>query len=354
MGTVPAGKTGYYISDLMPPGTFSTSEEITAKGSAGELEGSFGLGFTNDEIPFNTSTALHDMLVGFLCFDYVYLPFAALGPAHNLIGSELFWEVIRTDALRFIHSESKIGALFRKGEVIGDLGNVEGGTSAGPEPAPISDLIRRVLVPVQSKEKEAERLFKELERRTPVYRKSVQINLPSLVRGALVMPRISRLLGISDAILPTQVPRWLRHPYLRLAHLVQTAAICAEYKIQAAKLPFGGPQLTSAAFGVQAAELPADHLASYTFSGVFNTDLGGLVLQDMSIFRQVLHFRHSADGQSFRREIASVLAVDAGHELRASVDAGLKRTIPLGVTERAQQAWPFAWVISTPTFFLLN
>ncbi len=177
--------------------------------------------------------------------------------------------------------------------------------------------------------------MEELERRTVVYERADEIGLPSLVRSALLMPEVSRLLGIGDAILPTKAPRWLRYPYLRLAHLVQTAALCAEYRIQAAKLPFGGACLTSAAFGVQPAELQADHLASYLSSGNFNSDLGALLLQDMSILRTILRFRNSPGGESFRREVGQVLAVESGREFNASVNAGLKRTIPLDLLQRA-------------------
>jgi SEC-C motif len=150
------------------------------------------------------------------------------------------------------------------------------------------------------------------------------------------MPAVARLLGVGDAILPIQTPRWLRFPYLRLGHLVETSAICSEYGIQAAKVSFGGVQLTSAAFGVQPAELYADHLASYTSTGNFNSDLGALVYQDPLIVRRIMRFRNSSDGEAFRREVGQVLAVGGGAEFRASVDAGLSRTIPPGVLQRAR------------------
>ena len=66
-GVVPIGKTAYYISDLLPPDAF---EEIKAKssGEEAEIEGSFGLGFTVDEVPFRAPTALHDLTVGLILF----------------------------------------------------------------------------------------------------------------------------------------------------------------------------------------------------------------------------------------------------------------------------------------------
>jgi len=190
--------------------------------------------------------------------------------------------------------------------------------------------------PVPGKEKEAQHLFDLTEQRTTIYRRSDEIRLPSLVRGALLMPAVSRLLGIGDAILPTQAPRWLQFSYLRLAHLVQTAALCTEYGIQAAKVPLGGVHLTSAAFGVQATDLHAEHLASYVLAGPYNSDLGGFLQQDMSIVRNILRFRISAEGVSFRQEVGQVLAAEGGREFSASVNAGLSRTIPTEVLQRAK------------------
>jgi hypothetical protein len=140
---------------------------------------------------------------------------------------------------------------------------------------------------------------------------------------------------VADAFVPPQAPKWLRYPYLRLGHLVQTAALCTEYGIQAAKVPFGGVQLTTAAFGIQSADWQADHLASYAVSGAFDSDLGALVQQDMSILRGVVRVRSSAEGESFRRETGQVLAVQSGGAFSASVNAGLSRTIPVAVLQRA-------------------
>lgn len=334
-GAVPLGKTAYFISDLFAPGTWQTSEEIVATNSSNEIEASFGLGFTNDEIPIPVSTALHDIVVGLICFDFVYLPFSALGSAHEVLG-EWFWEFIRLDLLRFIHNEGKLGVVFKKGEAIGELVIAVGGTTNGPEPAPLSVLIRRAVHALPGKEKEAERLFESLERRTSVYRKSKEADFPSLARSALLMPAVSRLLGISDLVLPTQVPRWLRYPYLRLAHLIQTAVLCEEYGIQAAKVPFGGVQLTNAAFGFRPIEMQADHMASYVSSGAYNSDLGALLYGNMSILRNIIWFRGTPEGEAFRRETGEILLRGSGERFNVAVNAGLSRAVPRAILQRAQ------------------
>jgi hypothetical protein len=336
VGAVPPGKTAYFISDLMLPGTWRTSQEITAQGAGGEIEASFGLGFTNDEVAIPFSTALHDMVVGLICFDYIYLPFAVLGAAHILLGSDLFWELVRLDALHFVHSDAAPGVLFRKGEALGAIGDVTRGTTTGPEPLPLPELIRKALTPAPGKERLAEGLFDTLERKTAVYTRYKETNVPGLVRAAVLMPAVSKLLGVGDTILPTQVPRWLRYPYLRLAHLVQTGLLCTEYGIQAAKVPFGGVHLTTAAFGVEPMDIRADHVASYVSSGAFNSDLGALVGSDASLMKRIVGFRASMEGDRFRREIGQVLATQSGREFNASVNAGLSRALPVAVLQRAQ------------------
>jgi hypothetical protein len=149
------------------------------------------------------------------------------------------------------------------------------------------------------------------------------------------MPGVSRLLGIGDAIVPSQVPRWLRYSYLRVAHLVQTAALCGEYGIEATKVSYGGTQLVTAAFGVQPGELSAEQVASYALTRFFNSDLGALVHAQPGILLGILRFRDSADGESFRREVGQALSLSAGREFSASVNAGLKRMIPVDILQKA-------------------
>ena len=336
---VPPGKTAYYISDLQAPGTWSTSAEITAHGKDEDekLEASFGLGFTNDEVPFTVSTALHDLAVALICFDYIYLPLMASGHAFGVLGEEIFRELLQSDVIRFIHDTAQLGVVFyRLQEPIGTIANVTAWEKGSTEPQHVSAILRRTFNPVAGKEREAQHLLDVAERQTTIYRRSNEIDLPFLTRCALVMPAVSGLLGIGSAILPSQAPRWLRYSYLRLAHLVQTAALCTEYGIQAAKVPLGGVHLTSAAFGVQATDLQAEHLASYMLAGPYHSGLGGFLQQDMSIVRQILRFRVSAEGVSLRQEIGQILATQGGREFSAAVNAGLSRTIPTEVLRRAK------------------
>jgi hypothetical protein len=245
-------ETAYFISDFKPPGTWHTSQTAQGESPQGDTkEITVGLGFTNDEIPFRTSTALHDLVVGLICFDLVYLPLFAVGPAHQAVGSQLFWEMIDSDSLRLVHSLHEPAVVF-EGKNPGLFGSISAITvrdKDGAGPRHPLEVIRKQISAAPGKEVEAEALISKLETKVITARYS-ELELPTLVRSSLLMPYISRLLGIGDAILPTQVPRWLIFPYLRMAHLVHTGMICGELGIQAAKVPFGGAQLVSAAFGI--------------------------------------------------------------------------------------------------------
>ena len=333
---VVSDKTAYYISDFTPPGTWQTSQTFTfGDGMEEKGEGSIGLGFTNEEQPFRESTAMHDLCVGLTCFDHVYFAISALGAVHHLVGSELFWELVRSDVVRFIHLVHVPVVIFPPNEIIGDVGVVSITGDPNLHFPTLGEIIHRYVTANPGKEAEAEKLFEMLESKTQVYEAAQAINLPSLIRGALLMPFIAKLLGISSAILPTQAPKWLRFPYLRLGHLVHTAAVCDAFGIQAAKLPFGGTQLTTGAFAVRQAQQYADEFTSYIYSGRFNTDLGVLVMHDVSIIRNILRFRESNTGIGFRAEVHDALMLGTGTEFTAAVDAGLHRSVPPRILEKA-------------------
>jgi hypothetical protein len=213
--------TIYYISDFIPAGTWATSATVKLAKPTGE-EGDFtqageftlGLGFTNDELPFAESTALHDLLVGLICFDYVYLPLFAAGPAHSSLQADRFWRLIDSDCLRFIHMEHEPAAVFTEGELFGRVDLVAiGGVDNASRRSP-SEIIRHQIRPVSGKEAEAEVLFSKLENKTITFRDGLRLEVPSLVRNSLLMPNVASLLGIGDAIVPSQLPKWLTFPYL--------------------------------------------------------------------------------------------------------------------------------------------
>jgi hypothetical protein len=222
-----------------------------------------------------------------------------------------------------------------KGALIGDIGLITLSAQAGGPESP-GVILRRTVKPTVGKEAEGEKLISEVESRIVVFAEGDRMELANLTRAAFMMPDVARLLGIGEAILPSQVPSWLRFPCLRMAHLVQTGAVCDHFGIQAAKIPFGGVRLTSAAFGVQSSVESADHYASYVLSQRFNTDVGAALIAQPAILQTILRFRDTAEGEAFRREVRDQLMANAATEFSASINAGLKKNIPIPILERAR------------------
>lgn len=339
-------ETAYYISDFKPPGTWRTHETVEIKGSDGTTGTlTCGLGFTRDELPIDGFTAMHDFAVGLICFDRVYLPLISLSALFTVVKEALFREIVNSDALRFVHTLHLPAVIYEPGSTFGSLNLVLLRGSAptaleqdtygeNPELA-VREMLSRQVSPASGREDEAKKFIDELENLVHVFRYRDGEGMGSGLTDAFLMPHVSKLLGIGDAILPSQVPLWLKFPYLRMADLVHTGNICSHLGIPAAKVPFGGPQLVSAAFGVQIASEWAESVASYSVSGRFDTNLGAYLTQQPEIIRQLLRFRNSAEGEGFRREVGLALMRETGAEFTASVNAGLKRNIPSNVLQKA-------------------
>ena len=329
-------KSAYFISDFMPPGMWSTANTFEFQRPDGTKgEAAVGLGFTNDEIPFRESTAAHDLIVGLICFDVVYFPLSAAWKVFLLLGDSL-WSLVQSGAIRLIHLQHDPGVLFsEKGALIGDIGLLTLNAKTGAPETP-GAILRRAVKPTAGKETEGEKLISEVESRIVVFAEGDKMELANLTRASFMMPDVARLLGIGEALLPSQVPLWLIFPCLRMAHLIQTGAVCDHFGIHAAKIPFGGVRLTSAAFGVQSSAESADHYASYILSQRFNTDVGAALIAQPAILQAILRFRDTAEGEAFRREVRDQLMANAASEFSASINAGLKKNIPFPILEKAR------------------
>jgi SIR2-like domain/SEC-C motif len=335
---LPAKKTAYFISDLLPAGVWTTS--VTAKAinkNGREITLTVGLGFTNEEMVSHTTTAAHDLVVGLICFDHVYFSLASLGRVHALLGSAFFWRLVQNDIVRFIHLQHEPAVVRGEAELIGDIGLVSVSTATGDAPESPGALIKRQIVLAPGQEKVAEKQLTELESKVAIFDEAGKLELASLVRSSFLMPEVARLLGIGEAITPAQIPEWLKFPCLRMAHLVHTGAVCDRLGFQAARIPFGGVRLTSAAFGVQEASEHADRYASYVLTGKFNTDLGLALLEQPMILEKILIFRNTAEGEAFRDEVRELLLTNDASEFTAAINAGLAKNVPTNLLDKARE-----------------
>lgn len=195
--------------------------------------------------------------------------------------------------------------------------------------------IRRQLKPAAAREGEVEKLFVELSLHVSLF-DDTRFLISNLTRGALLHPSVQRLLGMSDAVLPTNIPRWITFPVIRLAYTIRAGCACEKFGLPATKIAFGGEVLVGAAFAVAAANDWSDSIASYVLTSSFNTELGAFAASNPGIFQSILAFRETPEGISLRREILDELAVNAGTEFVGSVNAGLRRMIPTSVMNSAR------------------
>ena len=333
--------TKYYLADFFPFGKHNTSYNITITGERDSTprEVMIGEGYINGEVTVEGYSALHDLVVGLICFDQVYVKLDDVGKLHDVVGSEIFWRLSEAGAIGLVHIAKNpavtypgvgvyVGGNFGEMEAIE---NVDG--DGAIERRTVGQSLRRIIRPVPGMERQAEVLFDILEKRIFVLSDDGHENG---VESALVNPSVRRLLGISAGVTLESVPRWVAYPVLRLAKVVQTARICEQLGASAARMILGSEHLAGAAFQAQTASEWADSAASYALTGRFDSDLGALVRAESKVLANIISFRESGAGIELRREIASLLKTNESSSLVAAINSGLRQTIPLTLLQKAR------------------
>lgn len=327
----------HLVSDVHPPGTWESSVTLQIeRGNDLPKVVIIGHGISNSELPHTNSTAMHDLIVGLLCFDIVYAPLSSLSRVHVLLGSDIFWEFVKNEYLRFIEWKSDLGIIYPSTTAIsgGELASIFARKKDGSERT-IPELIRKHLLPVPGKEKVAEELFESLESKIEVIDRPKEPHILNLVRGLLLRPSIRNLLGMSGGVLPTSIPRWMMYPVLRLAHVVRIGAACQLLGIASTKLEFGSAGIAGPAFAAASGAVWSDELASYVLSGRFDTDLGKFVIDNPEVLHAIMKFRDTEEGIRLRKEILEQLSLSLGSDFIISINAGLRSIIPPKVLQEA-------------------
>jgi hypothetical protein len=329
--------SGYYISDFTPPGTWTSSQTLTFEVDDGSHQHAIvGQGFAQQELPTSIAWSPRDFLVGLVCFDRVYLPLGALAPLHNFVGGEFFWELAATDAVQFIHLPKEPSCLYESAQSqLCSLGLLGATSESGRIRSPQEE-IRRQITFVRGREAEAERLVRNLEAKILIFDNETW-NVPALARGALLHPSVRRLIGMSDGVRPTDIPRWLVFPALRVAHVVSTAMLCQQFNLAAAKVWFGGEMLVGAIFGLAAARDWAQEAASYVIAGQADVDISPMF--NLTLLKTILKFRETQEGIALRKEALDKLKVNAGSEFVSSVNAGLKGNVGFGPLDKSRRVF---------------
>ena len=346
-----AGSTGigqpnrdsvYFIGDLLPWGKYTTSQTITGKSSSGTRELILGEGYVDGEVVLDNYSALHDVVVGLICFDVTCLSIDHLGRLHKLLGSFWFWRFVEVEAIRLIVPPHAPVVVFPEpGALVGEIKAFElGAKSSTPESfkgQTIAERIRKQLTPFPGKEEIAERQTERLASTTIDLTHALsREQLGQMTRGSIVNPSVRLLLGISGGTPMGAVPRWLAFPVLRLAGVIRQGVICQHIDASATRMLLGSEMLASVAFSASGGSTWTDEAASYVLAGRFNSDLGALIEQQPDLLEGVLRFRESAGGNSFRHEIAERLAENEGGQMVAAVNSGLNEAIPASVLQQAR------------------
>ncbi|MCE7913362.1 MAG: hypothetical protein DYH15_01515 [Nitrosomonas sp. PRO4] len=329
----------YYLADLITPGRSTTSQTFNLEPFPGAIQPHviIGEGYVNGEIEFYNYSALHDIVVGLLCFDVVCVSIDHLTRVHDLLGSEAFWIFVESGSLRLVIPPSvpAIG-FFDKQSPIGDLIMVD--LTLGKKSLPsVSERIRSQILPAAGKENLVEKLFQLLEVSIfDVSESKLSNSVAEKTRGALMNPSIRRMLGVSQGTPRNAIPRWLSFPTLRLAKVISSGIICQHIQASSARMIFGSEKLASVAFSAIEAEQWAQDAASYVLTGRFNSDVGEIIRKNPDLLFGIIKFRESSTGASFRREIAQLLAADNGSQIVTAINSGLNQAIPVAVLQQAR------------------
>jgi SIR2-like domain len=333
----PAKKeSGFYISSFTPSGTHITGQAFEF--GRQDLKGNaiVGLGFVKGELPSAETVAFHDLAVGLICFDHVFLPLRSLPLLHQRGTDAVFWALTDCGAIKFVDIVDEPVYVATPESSTGDIAvlRVQDPEDDGTR-TPMS-VVRKMIKPVPGMEEEAEKRTESLKPWLVQFSNSERRGLPAMVRSALLMPLVSRLLGYSEFVVPNRIPRWLAHPTLRLAHLVQTGLICNELGIRASRVPFGGESLLSAAFSVKPPEETVFDYASFALSGAYGSNLSSFIEAQPKSLLEVLKFRESPEGAVLRREISDRLDTNDGTEFSVAIQGALKRSVPTAVLQSAR------------------
>lgn len=330
-------ESGFYISDFKPSGTYISGQFLELNNPENiRINAIVGLGFVQGELPSTEPVGFHDLAVGLTCFDRVFLPLEAVTAFHDRASSEVFWALLQSGTIKFVDVVHLPFYLSKPENITGDIGVVRVQDPEHVETRTSMSVVRKMLHPAPGKEAEGGALIESLAPHIIQFTDSEPLNLAGMVRNGLLMPDVSRLLGYSDFATPHSIPRWLAYPTLRFAHLMQTGLICSQLDIRAARVPFGGVSLLSAAFSIQRSNETAFDYASFVMSGAFGSNLSAYLERNPRTLLDLLKFRETNEAEALRREVADRLATNDGTEFSTAIEGSLRSAIPKALLQAAR------------------
>jgi hypothetical protein len=346
--------SAHFLAEVYPPGTWQSSQrcELATDDGPTPIIMYSGHGLTNEELPDTLSTAMHDVLVGLLCFDRIYASIKTVSRIVKLLGEQIAIDCISSGVVRFVRSDEEDILIFPEGEYrssgrldAGLMGLGKDGCRSSS-----SDLIRRQIQPNPGKkvaaEKFIEKLCEAVEAKMVDHPDLPEMNISRQVHSLLVRPSIRKMLGMSTATPGNSIPAWLKYPILRLAHVVRLGAQCRSLNVASAKVDYGSDLLATSAFGSSFVTEYAHQIASYVVAGGFSTDLGEYVNYHPEVLGHVLRFRDTKEGRDLRSNVLAHLNLAGGGEVATAINAGLAQFLPLKLLESARLGFSKLFVSS--------
>jgi hypothetical protein len=88
---------------------------------------------------------MHDLTVGLISFDCLYVPLSCAAKLRDLLGSATFWALVKDGIFRFIYFENEPVIVFRSIDDVdgGDIGQIHVSAAEGSGPLTAEEQIRR-------------------------------------------------------------------------------------------------------------------------------------------------------------------------------------------------------------------
>jgi hypothetical protein len=330
-------QSAHLLSHIFPPGTYKSTQSATLTGGVGMI---WGDGLTDAEMPSNISTAMHDIIVGLLCFDTIYAYLWSLGSIQQLVGEKSLTRILLSGALKFVVVPTQDVILYRNSTELNGILNAISFSENSGRALTGSELfdqqVQRILTPRTGADPAFIQAFFDLVKSSSVfYERSAEGNIKGLVGGLLLRESVRRLLGMSGGVSLNALPKWMIYPVLRLAYVVRAGVTCQLLGLASAKLDYGESELAGPAFAASTGSETADGMASYVMTGRFDCDLGTFNLRNEQVLDSILRFRETSQGAALRKEILDKLSLRLGADAVTSVNATLKAAIPSVVLQEA-------------------
>ena len=327
-------ESSYYISDIIAPGTWTSSQTVS-------FEKGFittGMGFNQSEIPKITSSSLQDLAIGVMCFDKTYIKIEMLSKVKNLIGDLLLEKLLKENILNLIHPESQPIILHKNHDDILSVGNanmIRNCITNTGKPLSKEEYINKVLISNPGKEKDAKVFIDKVTKETTTISQDKLHPMAEMTRDLLNYPDVISTLGMSLGTPEKTIPNWLMFPVQRLSYLILDSLICKEIGASSYKSSLGGIELLSATFGIFSSEKYIDDMARYTISGNYESNLDLIATNDPEILNSIIKFRDTQSGIDFRKEIKDNLDSNDSNEFISSINGAMKQHISTSALQKA-------------------